>query len=37
MKVASIFPSAESCQRLVTAILIEISEERGAGKTYLSM
>lgn len=36
-KVASIFPSAESCQRLVTAILIEISEEWGAGQAYLSM
>ena len=36
-KVASIFPSAESCERLVTAILIEISEEWASGKKYLLM
>lgn len=36
-KIASIFPSAESCERLVTAILIEISEEWESGKKYLSM
>lgn len=36
-KVASIFPSAESCERLVTAILIEISEEWASGKKYLMM
>jgi len=35
-KIASIFPSAESCERLVTAILIEISEEWENGKVYLS-
>ena len=36
-KIASIFPSAASCERLVTAILIEISEEWESGKKYLSM
>jgi putative transposase len=36
-KIASIFPSSESCERLVTAILIEISEEWESGKRYLSM
>lgn len=36
-RIASIFPSAESCERLVTALLIEISEEWESGKKYLSM
>lgn len=36
-KVASIFPNAASCERLVTGILIEISEEWESGKVYLSM
>ena len=36
-KIASIFPSPESCERLVTAISIEISEEWESGKKYLSM
>jgi len=36
-KVASIFPSADSCCRLVTAILVEISEGWETGKQYLSM
>lgn len=36
-KIVSIFPSAESCERLVTAILIEIAEEWESGKKYLSM
>ena len=36
-KIASIFPSPESCERLVTAILIEISEEWASGKKYLCM
>ena len=36
--VASIFPSAESCERLVTAVLIEISEEwRTEKNKYLPM
>lgn len=36
-KVVGIFPSAESCERLVTAVLIEISEEWETGKVYLCM
>lgn len=36
-KVVGIFPSAESCERLVTAVLIEISEEWEMGKVYLVM
>ncbi len=36
-KVASIFPNAASCERLVTGILIEISEGWEMGKIYLSM
>ena len=36
-KIASIFPNAASCERLVTGILIEISEDWEAGKIYLSM
>ena len=36
-KIACIFPNIESCQRLVTAILIEISEDWETGKKYLSM
>lgn len=36
-KIASIFPNAASCERLVTGVLIEISEEWEAGKVYLSM
>jgi putative transposase len=36
-KVVGIFPSAESCERLVTAVLVEISEEWEMGKIYLSM
>lgn len=36
-KVVGIFPSSESCERLVTAVLIEISEEWEMGKIYLLM
>ena len=36
-RVVGIFPSAVSCERLVTALLIEISEEWEMGKVYLSM
>jgi putative transposase len=36
-RVVGIFPSAASCERLVTAILIETSEEWETGKTYLPM
>ncbi len=34
-RVANIFPSAASCERLVTGVLIEISEEWESGKVYL--
>lgn len=36
-RIASIFPNAASCERLVTGVLIEISEDWEAGKVYLSM
>ncbi|OGT25378.1 MAG: hypothetical protein A3I77_03530 [Gammaproteobacteria bacterium RIFCSPLOWO2_02_FULL_42_14] len=36
-KVVRIFPNPESCERLVTAILMEISEEWIAGKIYLNV
>ena len=36
-KIASIFPNAASCERLVTGVLIEISEGWETGKVYLSM
>ena len=36
-KIASIFPNAASCERLVTGVLIEISEDWETGKVYLSM
>jgi transposase-like protein len=36
-KIASIFPNVASCERLVTGILMEISEDWEAGKIYLSM
>ena len=36
-RVATIFPSEESCLRLVSAILMEISEEWETGKAYLAM
>ncbi len=36
-KIACIFPSAASCERLVTGVLIEISEGWETGKSYLSM
>ncbi|MCB1082784.1 MAG: IS256 family transposase [Simkania sp.] len=35
-RVASIFPNEESCLRLVSAVLMEISEEWEAGKAYLT-
>jgi transposase-like protein len=34
-RVASLFPNEQSCLRLVTAILVEISEEWEAGPAYL--
>jgi transposase-like protein len=36
-RVASIFPNVASCERLVTGLLIEISEAWESGKVYLSM
>ena len=36
-RVARIFPSVESCERLVGAIVMEISEEWLAGKIYLRL
>ncbi len=36
-RVATLFPNPASCQRLVTAVLIEIHEEWQAGKIYLSI
>ena len=36
-KVARLFPSTGSCERLVTAIVMEISEQWVAGKIYLNL
>jgi transposase-like protein len=36
-RVATIFPNESSCLRLVSAVLMEISEEWETGKAYLSM
>lgn len=36
-RVATLFPNEKSCLRLVSAILMEISEEWLTGKTYLNM
>lgn len=36
-RVVTIFPSVESCLRLITGVLVEIDEGWGAGKVYLSM
>ena len=35
-RVVGLFPSEESLQRLVTAVLVEISEARESGKSYLN-
>ena len=35
-RVARLFPNAASCLRLVTAVVIEISEEWETGKAYLT-
>jgi putative transposase len=35
-RVAALFPSEASCLRLVSAVLMEISEEWQAGKAYLT-
>jgi len=34
--VATLFPSEESCLRLVSAVLMEISDEWEAGRAYLT-
>jgi len=36
-RVATLFPNEASCLRLVTAVLMEISDEWEAGKVYLSL
>lgn len=36
-RVARIFPNVASCERLVTAVIMEISEQWQAGKIYLTM
>jgi transposase-like protein len=36
-RVARIFPNAESCERLIAAIVMEISEDWGTGKIYLNV
>lgn len=36
-RVATLFPSAASCERLVTAVAMEISEEWVTGRIYLDM
>lgn len=36
-RVARIFPNVESCERLVGAIVMEISEDWMAGKVYLNL
>lgn len=36
-RVASLFPNEKSCERLVSALLIELAEEWQTGKTYLTM
>ena len=34
-RVAGIFPSTQSCERLITALLVEVNEEWELAKTYL--
>lgn len=36
-RVASLFPNEKSCERLVSALLMELAEEWQTGKTYLTM
>jgi len=36
-RVATLFPNAKSCERLVCAVVMEISEEWLTGKKYLTM
>lgn len=35
--IACLFPNPKACERLVTAVLVEIHEEWQAGKIYLTM
>ena len=37
IRVATLFPNEESLLRLVSAVMVEISDERETGKVYLSM
>ena len=37
IRVAALFPNAASCERLVTAVAIDISEEWITGRLYLDM
>jgi putative transposase len=36
-RIAVLFPNEASCLRLVTAVLMEISEEWESGRTYLRL
>ena len=36
-RVATLFPNTESCLRLVSAVLMEISEEWETGRAYINM
>jgi transposase-like protein len=36
-RVATLFPNEASCLRLVTAVVMEISEEWQTGRRYLNM
>ncbi|PIE42558.1 MAG: hypothetical protein CSA47_00240 [Gammaproteobacteria bacterium] len=36
-RVATLFPNEDACLRLVSAVLMEISEEWQTGKVYLNM
>ena len=36
-RVARLFPSAEACLRLATAVIVEIHEEWISGKQYLTI
>ena len=36
-RVVSIFPNIEACERLITALLVEMSEEWMTAKTYMLM
>lgn len=36
-RVATLFPNEQSCERLVTAVAMEITEEWVTGRIYLNM